>query len=102
MENADKTGTGTHDDGDFSTDGTDGKELYQSDDTGNEHGILEQSDLKGCQFCISGCGRDTAGTTDDQDRGQVADKHGKDVLQTKRNGLTERDLPIEFIGRTAF
>ena len=95
VEHADKTGTGTHDDGHTTAHGADGEQLHQCDHTGHEHGTLQQRDLQICELTT----RNAAGTGDDQQRGQVAHKHGADMLQTQRDRLFQGHFCVELIRR---
>ena len=94
IEYADKTGGSAHDNGNTAADGAQGEELDQGDQTGHQHGVLEQSDLKVCKF-IAG---QAAGAGDDEQRGQVSHKHGQHMLQTQGNGLAQRHFSLEAEG----
>ena len=95
VEHANKAGTGTHDDGHATAHGADGEQLHQCDHTGHEHGTLQQRDLQICELTT----RNAAGTGDDQQRGQVAHKHGADMLQTQRDRLFQGHFCVELIRR---
>ena len=95
VEHANKAGTGTHDDGHATAHGADGEQLHQRDHTGHEHGTLQQRDLQICELTT----RNAAGTGDDQQRGQVAHKHGADMLQTQRDRLFQGHFCVELIRR---
>ena len=62
-----------------------GPKLDQRDDAGHKHGVLQQADLQVGK--LAAC--QAAGAGDDQQRGQVAHKHGKHMLQTQRDGVLE-------------
>ena len=82
VEHANKAGTGTHDNGHATAHGADGEPL-------------QQRDLQICKFTT----RNAAGTGDDQQRGQVAHKHGADMLQTQRDRLFQGHFCVELIRR---
>ena len=93
VENAEEAGRGAHDDGNLTAHGADGKQLHQRDHTGHEHGVLQQTDLKVGEFTA----RQTACARDDEQRGQVADEHGKYMLQAQRNGLSKGHLRVKLV-----
>ena len=95
-EHADKTGACSHNNRNFSADRADGKKLDQRNNAGDEHGVLQQRNLQGHQFTA------VAGRRNDEDRREVADKHGENVLQSQRNRLMQRKTAFKFIGGTIF
>ena len=94
IENTQEAGGGTHNDGDIAADGADGEQLNQSNDTCDQHRVLQQVQLQFCKFATG----DAAGAGDDQQGGQVADKHGQNVLQTQRDSLGQRHLSVQLEG----
>ena len=94
VENTQKTGGSAHNNGNITANGADGEKLNQSDNTCNQHCVLEQMQL---QFCELTAGN-TAGTGNNQQRRQVADEHGQNVLQAQRNRLRQRHLPVKLEG----
>ena len=57
-----------------------------------------QCHLDGCEvLCVFAHG---TGTGDDEDRGQVAHKHGQHVLQAQGDCLSQRDTALKIVGRS--
>ena len=96
LEDTDKAGAGAHDDGDLTAHGADGEQLDQGDQTGHQHGVLEQRDLNGRKLLCAAAGG--TGVGDDQDGGQIAHKHGQNVLEAQRNGLPQRQTALKVSG----
>ena len=79
--------------------GADGEQLHQRDDAGDGHGVLQQ---RRAQRAVTGVRRQAAGAHDDNQRGQVADEHGHDVLQAEWDGLLQGKSAIKGIRRAGF
>ena len=92
---ADKAGAGAHDHGQPGADGADGVELHQSDQAGDQHGILEQGDPQAAVVFHG----DAADRHNGQQGGQVAHEHGHDVLQTQGNRLVQGQTAVNVVGR---
>ena len=91
VEHADKAGGGAHDNGNPAANGADGKQLHQRHQARHQHGVLKQAQLQLREFAP----RDAAGAGDDQQRGQVAYKHGQHVLQAQGDGLTQGHFSVQ-------
>ena len=94
VENAQEAGGSTHDDGNIAAHGADGEQLDQGNDTGYQHGVLQQMQLQLRKLTAG----DSAGAGNDQQRGQVADEHGQHVLQAQGDRLLQGHLAVQLIG----
>ena len=83
VEDSDETGGGAHDNWNLATHGANGEKLNQSDNACHQHSILQQVQLQIRKFTAG----NAAGTGDNQQGGQIANEHGKNVLQAQGNGL---------------
>ena len=78
-----------HDDRQPAAQGTDGEQLQQGPDAGNDHGCLDQAaDFRRTEF---------AHAADDQNRRDVGHEHGQDMLQAERNGLLHGNFSIQLV-----
>ena len=68
------------------------EELDQCTDPGDQHCTLDEH--RGLRA------RESAGTTHDQDRGDVCDEHREDVLEAERDGVHHRHLALQRINIT--
>ena len=94
---ADKAGTCPHDNRNFPSDRANGKKLKQCYQTRNQHGILQQTDLQIRKFTAN---TQAASPCDDQQWCQVPYKHGKYMLQSQGNCLTQRHFSFKGICRS--
>ena len=94
VEDAQKARRRAHDDGHLAAHGADAVQLHQRDDAGHEHGVLQQAHLQIGK--LAAC--NAAGAGDDQQRGQIAHKHGENVLQAQRDGVLQRHFCLKLIG----
>ena len=79
VEYADKAGAGTHDNRHLSAHRTDGVQLNQGYNSRHQHGVLQKRYLHLRKFRT---GADSAGSCDNQNRGQISHKHGQHMLES--------------------
>ena len=84
--------TDTHHDRQARSDTPHGIELDESTDTGYDHTVLDK--------CGAQLGIHTSHIGQDDDRGDIGDKHRQDVLQSEGNGLEYGHAAVEFINRS--
>ena len=84
--------TDTHHDRQARSDTPHGIELDESANTGYDHTVLDK--------CGTQLGTHTSHIGQDDDRGDIGDKHRQDVLQSEGNGLEYGHAAIEFINRS--
>ena len=94
IEDPNKAGGGTHDDGHLAAHGPDGKQLHQGHNARHQHGILQKMELQLCKLPTG----NAADAGNDQQRGQIAHKHGENVLQAQRDGVLQRHFCLKLIG----
>ena len=95
VEYADEARAGAHDDRNLAADGSDGEQLDERYHTCDKHRVLKYADLKIRE--LTAC--DAARAHDDEQRRQVADKHGENVLKSERNGPGQRHFGVEIMRR---
>ena len=61
----------------------------------NEHRVLKDADLKIRELAACNAAR----AHDDEQRREVADEHGENVLESERNGSCQRHFGVEIVRR---
>ena len=95
VEHADKARARAHDDRNLAADRADGEQLNERYHARNEHRVLKDADLKIRELAACNAAR----AHDDEQRREVADEHGENVLESERNSSCQRHFGVEIVRR---